>query len=148
VIGRTVAILVTFAIVALGIGFVATASAGAHATHAITADTNQIRQDHDLRKLGNRKHLRVVARRWAKHMARTGVLEHNPDLAKQVPNFSRLGENVAYGPDWKSVQAAFMGSPPHKAAILGDYHRFGVGSARDSDGLLWVSVVFKSGVNQ
>jgi uncharacterized protein YkwD len=91
-----------------------------------------------------------VARAWAQHMADTRVLAHNPNLVSQVnaqvtSAWTRLGENVGVGPSMQALDTAFMNSAPHRANILGDYNRMGVGSARDVSGQVWVSVIFIKG---
>jgi uncharacterized protein YkwD len=88
-----------------------------------------------------------VARAWVYQMAASGTLSHNPNLAQQItqqvtPNWTRIGENVGYGPSVDVLENAFMNSPAHKANILGDYNRLGVGSTRDSSGQLWVVLDF------
>lgn len=91
-----------------------------------------------------------IARGWAEEMARTGNLRHNPNLVNAVNTYvtsswTRLGENVGFagGPD--QVHNAFMGSAAHRANILGDYNRVGIGTARDGSGRLWVTAVFIKG---
>ena len=91
-----------------------------------------------------------VARGWAEEMARSGSLRHNPNLVNAVnlyvtSSWTRLGENVGFasGPD--QVHNAFMGSSAHRANILGDYNRVGIGAARDGAGRLWVTAVFIKG---
>ncbi len=74
----------------------------------------------------------------------------NPNLVDQVNNqvtsqWSRIGENVGFGPNVAALEQAFMNSAPHRANILGDYNRVGVGATRDSKGTLWVVVDFLKG---
>jgi uncharacterized protein YkwD len=91
-----------------------------------------------------------VARAWSQKMAASQVLSHNPNLVGDVnanvtTQWTRLGENVGMGPSPVSLDQAFMNSPPHRANILGDYNRMGVGAVRDSRNLLWITVVFVKG---
>jgi uncharacterized protein YkwD len=91
-----------------------------------------------------------VARTWTQHMVSTGVLAHNPNLVSQInaqvtDQWTRLGENVGYGPSAQAIENAFMASSAHKANILGDYNRVGVGTGRGPTGTLWVTVVFIKG---
>jgi len=91
-----------------------------------------------------------VARDWSRSMAASRTLAHNPNLAQQVDSrvttqWTRLGENVAYGPSVAAIEQAFMNSSGHRANILGPYNRVGVGTARSSDGTLWATVVFIQG---
>jgi uncharacterized protein YkwD len=74
-------------------------------------------------------------------MASTGTLEHNPNLVSQITcDWIRLGENVGFGPTVAFLQDAFMNSPSHRANILGDFTRVGVGAVRGGDGTIWVVV--------
>ena len=91
-----------------------------------------------------------VARPWATSMASSGVLVHNPDYTGQLSQYAtnswtRLGENIGYGGSVGTVQDAFMASPGHRANILGDFNRIGIGVARSGNGTLWVSVEFIKG---
>ena len=77
---------------------------------------------------------------WATSMASLDGLSHG-DFAGRItaiyPNRAG-GEDIAEGqPDATSVVAAWMESPPHRANILGDFDRIGVGSARDSAGTVY-----------
>ncbi len=68
--------------------------------------------------------LHHVARLWARHLAATGVLEHNPalvaDVSRVCPNWTALGENVGVegGSNAGELFSAYMHSPPHRANIL------------------------------
>jgi hypothetical protein len=59
--------------------------------------------------------------------------------------WTRLGENVGYAGSVEGVHAAYMNSPGHRANILGDYNRVGLGATRDANGRLWTTVVFLRG---
>lgn len=91
-----------------------------------------------------------VARTWTASMIRSGTLSHNPNLVAEVERdvtlqWSRLGENVGVGWDVWSLHNAFMNSPGHRANVLGDYNRVGIGALRGGDGRLWVTFVFIKG---
>jgi len=112
--------------------------------------TNQARAQSGLAALAYDSAAVGVARGWAQELARSGNLRHNPDLVAQVDAYvtnqwTRLGENVGYasGPD--QAHSAYMNSSGHRANILGDYNRVGVGAARDASGRLWTTVVFIKG---
>ncbi|MFN8016798.1 MAG: hypothetical protein U0P45_01610 [Acidimicrobiales bacterium] len=47
-----------------------------------------------------------------------------------VSGWCRYGENVGLGPNLADIHTAFMNSPPHKANILGGWHRIGTGVAK------------------
>ena len=88
-----------------------------------------------------------VARAWAQELARSGQLRHNPNLVADVDayvtrSWTRVGENVGYAGSVDQVQTAYLNSAAHRANILGDYNRVGVGAVRDASGRLWTTVVF------
>jgi len=92
-----------------------------------------------------------VARRWSGQMASETRMYHNPKLGSQVSgDWTRLGENVGYSRKGGATQTelvarlhtAFMNSPSHRANILGDYNRVGVGVRVAADGTMWVTVNF------
>lgn len=73
---------------------------------------------------------------WAAFMAKNRTMTHG-DFADRIthvyPNVS-AGEDIAEGqPTVDSVVTAWMGSPPHRANILGDYNIIGTGFATSSD---------------
>ena len=73
-------------------------------------------------------------------MTSMGRIDHG-DFADRIgavyPD-TAASENIAEGqPDAASVVAAWMDDPPHRANILGDYDRVGVGMARDDMGSIY-----------
>ena len=71
-------------------------------------------------------------------MAENGCLAHG-DFAGRIgsiyPN-TFAAENIAVGqPDPPSTVAGWMDSPPHRANILGEFNRVGVGSIEDESGV-------------
>ncbi len=62
-------------------------------------------------------------------MRAEGRLFHSPPRALDGA-WAAFAENVGVGGDLRGVHAAFLGSASHRAAILGDYDRAGVGVAR------------------
>ena len=91
-----------------------------------------------------------IANGWAVQLAASGALQHNPNLVDQInsqvtPDWTRIGENVGFGPSIPALENTFMNSPPHKANILGQFNRVGIGAARDGNGTLWVVVDFVQG---
>lgn len=107
--------------------------------------TNHRRATHDRVALHRRACVTRYAERWARHMARTETMVHQhltPIL--RACGLRLVGENIAYGyPTAKSVVRAWMASPGHRANILTRrYRQIGVGAARDSHGVMWVSQVF------
>ncbi len=86
-----------------------------------------------------------VARDWSQTMADARSLSHRPDLAGQISgDWQLLGENVGVGPSLSRLHDAFMASPGHKANVLGEFNRVGVGVV-EADGRLWVTVNFLRG---
>lgn len=147
----TAVVLALLIAVAASVGLASPASAGIEQDEARLYElTNQARAQSGLGALAYDSAAVGVARAWAQELARSQSLRHNPNLAAQVDQFvtnlwSRLGENVGYasGPD--QVHSAFMNSSGHRANILGDYNRVGVGAARDGAGRVWTAVVFIKG---
>jgi uncharacterized protein YkwD len=121
--------------------FVGVASRDAHAQASadeqqFLAGTNQVRAAAGLPLLEDDPASANIARSWSQYMASTGTLSHNPNLESEIRSqvttqWTRIGENVGFGPDYASIRNAFLNSPEHKANILGDYNRVGIGTARD-----------------
>lgn len=112
--------------------------------------TNQSRAAAGLAPLAYDPAAVSVARGWAAELARSGQLRHNPNLVAQVDahvtnRWTRVGENVGYSATVDQVHGAYMASPGHRANILGDFNRVGVGAAYDATGRLWTTVVFIKG---
>ena len=108
---------------------------------------NDERQAHGLPRLVARHALNVVADAWAAHMAATGTLAHNPQLAGSVSNWQSLGENVGVGPDIHALDVAFWNSPEHRANILDpSYKDVGVGAVQ-SQGTIWITIDFRDPMN-
>lgn len=108
------------------------------------SDTNSARAHNGLPAYAVAGDLTSVARRWAAHMASTHTLAHNPDYGSQVCCWRSVGENVGEGPSEPQIQQAFMASAPHRDNILsGVFTQVGIGTARDSDGRLYVDELFR-----
>jgi uncharacterized protein YkwD len=120
---------------------------------------NSARQGNGLGTLRAHDTLTKVARDWAVRMKddhesggdRQAVLRHNPSMHGQIPsNYRRAGENVGYtvlsgASDSALVDRlhkAYMASPGHRANIMGEFDRVGVGLVAADDGTLWSTVVF------
>lgn len=104
---------------------------------------NNERAAHGLRPLIMRSDLTQVAASWAAHMAATGVLQHNPQLATAITNWRAVGENVGDGPSISDLDAAFMASPKHRDNILDpSYDDVGIATVSRS-GLIWITVDFR-----
>src|SRR3954469_9390734 len=98
------------------------AAASPEATYAATAfrATNNQRVAHDRVKLRHATCLTRLAQRWAKHLARTGELEHQElEPVLERCRLSWVGENIAMGyPTGRAVVRGWMHSPGHRANIL------------------------------
>jgi len=85
------------------------------------------------------------AQRWSQRMAGTGVLEHTGGGSKVdtsgLTKWCSVGENVGTGPSLSGIHTAFMRSNAHKAHILGNYHRIGVGVYKKG-GTYWVTEIY------
>jgi hypothetical protein len=107
------------------------------------ARINGERTSRGLAALVHVQDLQDVARRHAQRMAAESRLYHNPNLSSEVRDWSRLSENVGYGPDVATVHGALMGSTGHRANILDSgVSQVGVGVAWNG-GRLYVTQVFR-----
>jgi len=85
--------------------------------------------------------LETAAQQWANHMAASGVLAH-VDVANRIRAagypWTSFAENIAEGQQTAElVFGSWMGSPPHRANIMGPYADVGFGRAVDSQGHVW-----------
>ncbi|MGH2589347.1 MAG: CAP domain-containing protein [Actinomycetota bacterium] len=105
--------------------------------------TNEARDDksRDALKLDSR--LSRYAVKHSREMANKGYLFHTEDLAARLKgDWSMGGENVGVGSSLTDLQAAFMGSKPHRRNVLrAGYDHTAIGVVQ-SDGSLWVTVIF------
>lgn len=103
---------------------------------------NQERTDHRLGVLRWDDELAAKAQSWAEHLADTGSLSHSRITDGVSGEWNRLGENVGSGRDVNAVHDGFMKSSSHRAAILGNFDRAGMGVVEKS-GKVWVVQVFE-----
>ena len=111
---------------------------------------NRSRANNDLGKLSLDPELSRVARKHTNEMVASDELFHTgmDRLGRWVTRWTTLGENVGYGGSVESLHKAFMNSVTHRAnVLLGRYNHVGVAATRDSDGKLWVTIVFESTTN-
>lgn len=117
--------------------------------------TNQARIDAGRPALQVSAGLRDIARDWSAAMARRDELAHNPRRVRQVERrvttrWVHLAENVGYAIDSDAtarelaarIFALLMDSPGHRANILGEFDRMGIGIRVTPAGKLWVTQVF------
>ena len=106
--------------------------------------TNSARGAHGLAHYAVASDLTSIARHWAAHMAAHRQLAHNPSFGSEVCCWTQLAENVGEGSTVSQIQRAFMASASHRANILSaSYTQIGVGTARGSDGRLYVDELFR-----
>jgi uncharacterized protein YkwD len=105
------------------------------------AHANRERTDRNLAQLKWNEGLAVAARKHAVLMLNEGDVSHQfdkePALAARVSEagvrFTRVGENVAFGPESTSIHAGWMESPGHRANILGaSFNALGVGVVEEN----------------
>jgi uncharacterized protein YkwD len=121
-------------------------SAARTQAHKLLLMTNDVRDDHDLRPLLDRRRLARYATRHTARMVRRGSLFHSTSSrmsdALSGTGWSMWGENVGVGSTLRRVQRAFMHSTEHRANILRRaFDHAGIGVVR-SDGYVWVTVDF------
>ena len=109
--------------------------------------TNNSRLNNDVRRVDIHRMMSKLARRHSIAMANRGYIFHtaNPSaFYLQGVNWHTWGENVGVtGSTVASIQNAFMQSPGHRANILNQrFRRVALGTYRDDDGYLWVTVFF------
>lgn len=104
---------------------------------------NKERAAHRLGALRWNDELAAKAQRWAEHLADLGSLAHSTLTDGVSSGWKRLGENVGSGGDVSEVHDGFMGSPTHRAAILGNFEQAGVGVV-ERNGKMWVVEVFRA----
>ena len=122
----------------------ARAAASQDRKEQMLALTNEARATHGKSVLAMNAKLSRYATKHSRAMAAAGSLFHTEDLADKLAglDWSMGGENVGVGPSLTDLQAAFMGSRPHRRNILQKrYDHAAIGIVK-SDGTLWVTVIF------
>ena len=132
------------ALLLLGVVVLSPAHADSGSDSQFVSATNSARGAHGLSHYAVAADLTSMARRWAAHMAAHHQLAHNPSYANQACCWTALAENVGVGASVSQIQRAFIASSEHRANILSrTYPQFGIGTARGSDGRLYVDEVFR-----
>jgi len=111
--------------------------------------TNTSRLNHDVRRVDIHYRISELARQHSIKMANSGYIFHTSSAAIRNKyldgvNWRTWGENVGVTSGTVAdLQQAFMQSPDHRANILNrGFHRVALGTYRDANGLLWVTVFF------
>ena len=108
----------------------------------VVAYTNGSRQAHDLVSVTWGWRLAREAQANSERMARLGKLTHFSGDSNCTYRSENVGA-VAPGDTLRDLHRSFMHSTKHRANILyPPFRRIGVGIARDSTGMRWVTVAF------
>ena len=116
-------------------------------TTAFVASINWIRVGRGLAPLAVDTRLTSMATGWSAHMASSGILSHNPNLAAMLPaGWSLGGENVGYGGSEADLEYAFEHSPEHFAnMVMPSYSAIGIGIVWRGN-TMWVTEDYMAGV--
>jgi|GEM_PF-2410165 len=121
----------------------AAAPASAAEADTIHGLVNEARWDNGQQGLIRNAEMDAVALAWAKKMAASGTMSHNPDYSSEIPSGWRsAGENVAQG--YRTAQAmhdGWMASQGHRENILGAFTDIGI-AFYSSGGTTWGVQVF------
>lgn len=92
---------------------------------------NGLRASKGLNPLQLDGELTSLAQGWSEHMAATHTLSHTPNMAANVTSdWTKLGENVGYGPNNDLIWNGFLNSPAHYANLVDPaYTHVGIGVA-------------------
>jgi uncharacterized protein YkwD len=109
--------------------------------------TNGSRVNNGVRRVDIHRTMSRLARRHSIRMANRGYIYHTSNPSSfylRGVRWSTWGENVGVTSGTiAGIQAAFMRSPAHRSNILNrSFHRVALGTYRDADGFLWVTVFF------
>jgi uncharacterized protein YkwD len=97
---------------------------------AIADGLNRARAEAGLQPITADPGLAEVARRHSARMRDAGRVFHNTQIEMEVPRpWAEVAENVGRGPSPAAVERMFLTSRQHRAYILGDFDRIGVGIA-------------------
>ena len=123
-------------------------AADATAEQAFVDALNEIRAAEGLAPLQLDTELTIAARNWTDTMVGNadggdgrGALAHAADLSVGITVYwTKLGENVGYGPDVDVLVNAFVASPSHYRNIVDpDFESIGVGVSYDAEGTMWTT---------
>jgi uncharacterized protein YkwD len=109
--------------------------------------TNGSRIHNGVRRVDIHRTMSRLARRHSISMANKGYIFHTSNPSSfylRGVRWSTWGENVGVTSGTVAgIQKAFMRSPDHRSNILNrSFHRVALGTYRDADGFLWVTVFF------
>jgi len=147
---RSVAKVAIAAMVAVGVmaqGPLPAGAATAGPRAKMYRATNRSRSKHSVKVVDMHYRIAKLARRHSVAMAKKGNLFHTANAETKYLDgiaWSTWGENVGMTDGTiAGLEQAFMDSPLHRANILNrDFRRVAVGTYRDDQGSLWVTVFF------
>lgn len=105
---------------------------------------NTLRSGVNVAPLATDAGLTAVAQQWANHMADTGVLAHNPNLATQAPSgWTKIGENVGDGYSLAGVYNALVYTSAARDSMVNPtFNRTAIAVAADAHSHVWVAEIF------
>ncbi len=139
--GRAYAILVALLAAAGLVVAIQPAYAASSEETAFHSRTNNERTSRGLRAVTLDAHLSDIARNHSQEMANRNELYHNDNLGNEVTGWEELDENVGTGMSVDDIHNAFMDSDVHRAGILGNYEKVGIGTVV-RNGQIWVTEIF------
>jgi len=112
--------------------------------------TNQFRRSRGLAALEMRSDLNEIARRHSEDMAsgrrsfgHSGYNQRENQVKRIIKPFYAMGENVACGAaSGKEVVSLWKTSTGHRRNMLGNYKYIGIGTARNSRGIIYYTQIF------
>ncbi len=112
---------------------------------------NRARSADKLAPLTHNRLLARAAQAHAAHMAKTGKFAHegigDGTIDSRIDDagydWKSLGENIAWGgKDAQAAMKVWLGSPPHRAQLLGEHRDVGFGRAVAADGKVYWAACF------
>ncbi len=142
--GALAAILLSLALVSGIWTDHARAATAAKPQRTMLSLTNEDRAAHDRAALAIDLQLSRYATRHSEQMAEKGYLFHTADLAGKLKglDWTMGGENVGVGSSLSGLERTFMGSTVHRENILQKGYDHAAIGVVESDGKLWVTVIF------
>ena len=137
-------------VMAIGVAL-ATLGAAPTPAHADTVAEQFVARINDLRTargLGPVQEdgaLMQFAQSWSDHLAAAGTLSHHPTMADSPGDWTKVGENVGFGPDVDTVFAAFIASREHYTNLVEpSFNTVGIGVTVLPDGTIYTTQEFEA----
>ena len=104
----------------------------------IFTNTNAARVTNALAPLKRNAAMDAVAGAWARSMASSGTMSHNPAYSSQIPaGWTLASENVATGYSSATVVSGWLNSSGHRTNIMSAATDIGIGYFVDARGVAW-----------